>query len=261
MKPHWKHFAIVCLLAGALAACETLPPPKPVTRPEQELTLAEILPALKQRQEAIQNVKSLVKTRVATQEDNHSFKQVLVIDGETSLRMDTLSLFNQPLGVLISRDGGILLYDTDSQKMYRDAEVWDIMVRIFGTVFDFREYINVFSGKIPRFDSLDMKSMEWNPETGHYHIHAADPGQGVALEIEVDPETLRPTRLVKSRGDQVFYQAAWEDYRMIGEIPFPFKISVKRPSRGDSLVMKFNEPVLNQGVPADTFELNVPESG
>ena len=261
MKLRFQIFTVACLLAALLSACQTTPPPKPIVKPQQMLTLDEVAQALTQRQESIRNVKSLVKTRVTTREDNHNLKQILAIDGDTALRMDTLNLFNQPLGVLISKDGHILLFDTDSQKLYRDAEVWDIMIRIFGAVFDFREYIHVFSGRIPRLASLEMKDMQWSPETGNYHIHATDPQSGVRLEIEVDPQTLLPVRLIKRQGERELYRALWENYQTAGgEIPFPFKITVERPAQGDSVALKFNDPLLNQGVPPDTFELSVPES-
>ena len=83
------------------------------------------------RQDGIHNVKSMVKSAIKTPNNNHNLKQVLLIDGDTSLRLDTLNLFNQPVGVLISDQTQILLYDPKSNKLYRNREVWDIMIRTF----------------------------------------------------------------------------------------------------------------------------------
>jgi outer membrane lipoprotein-sorting protein len=251
---------LLCVLVGALAACETLPPPKPMEPPGQFLTLEEISQQLTKRQDDILNVKSMVKSAVKTQEKNHNLKQVLLIDGETSLRLDTLSLFGQPVGVLISDLTQILLYDPKSNKLYRDREVWDIMIRTFGTVFDFREYISVFSGKIPRLASLNMKDVRWDPETGNYHIAAVDSERNDQLEIEVDTQTLLPLQLAKWENGQQAYVVRWENYQKVEEHLFPHTIIVQRPLSGDELIMKFNNPLINQGVPEDAFQLNVPES-
>lgn len=251
---------LLCLLAGVLTACETLPPPRPVEPPAQLLTLDEISQRLTMRQESIHNVKSMVKSAIKTPNNNHNLKQVLLIDGDTSLRLDTLNLFNQPVGVLISDQTQILLYDPKSNKLYRNREVWDIMIRTFGTVFDFREYVSVFSGKIPRLALLDLKDVRWNPKTGNYQITAVDSERNDQLEIEVDTETLLPLRLVKWEDGKQVYAVQWQDYQKVEEHLFPHTITVQRPLIGDELVMKFNNPLINQGVPEDAFQLNVPGS-
>ncbi|MCH8934002.1 MAG: hypothetical protein IH923_13140, partial [Nitrospinae bacterium] len=129
MKRTLKLSLLLCLLTGILAACETLPPPKPIPPPTQAVTLDEISQSLTARQGAIHNVRSLVKTAIKTKKGNHSLKQVLLVESDTALRLDTLNVFNQTLGVLISKRDHILLYDTGSNRLYRDAEVWDIMIR------------------------------------------------------------------------------------------------------------------------------------
>jgi len=251
---------LLCFLAGVLTACETLPPPRPVEPPAQLLTLDEISQQLTTRQNSIHNVKSMVKSAIKTRENNHNLKQVLLVDGETSLRLDTLSLFGQPVGVLISDRKQIQLYDPKTNKLYRNREVWDIMFRTFGTVFDFREYVSVFSGKIPRLASLHLKDVRWDPKTGNYQITAVDSGRNDQLEIEVDSKTLLPVQLVKwERGKRV-YAVQWGDYQKVEEHLFPHTITVQRLLIGDELAMKFNNPLINQGVPEDAFQLNVPES-
>ena len=260
MKRKLKLPVLLYFLAVALTACETLPPPKPVEPPAQFLTLDEISQQLATRQEGIYNVKSMVKSSIKTREKNHNLKQVLLIDGESSLRLDTLNLFSQPVGVLISDQTQILLYDTKSNKLYRNREVWDIMMRTFGTVFDFREYVSVFSGKIPRLASLNLKGVHWNPETGNYQISAVDSERNDQLEIEVDTKTVLPVRLVKWKEGKQVYTVQWEDYRKAEEHLFPHTITVQRPLIGDEVVMKFNNPLINQGVPEDAFQLDVPQS-
>ncbi len=261
MKLKLKLAVLLCFLAGVLTACETLPPPRPIPAPAQAVTLDQIAQALAARQDAIHNVKSRVKTAIKTREHNHSLKQAILIEEDNALRLDTLSLFGQPLGVLISDQQQILLYDVESNRLYRDAEVWDIMMRMFGMVLDFREYISVFSGKIPRLASLDLQEVRWNSKTGHYEVSAADVQRNEQLRIGVDPETLLPVRLVKWKNRQPVYRVEWADYQEAeGQPTFPHTITVQRPSRGDEVVMKFTHPLINQGVPEGSFQLNIPNS-
>jgi outer membrane lipoprotein-sorting protein len=260
MNRNIKLAVFLCVLAGILSACETLPPPKPVQSPEQLLTLAEITRTLSARQEGIQNVKSRVKTAVKTRQNNHTLKQVLLIDGDTSLRLDTLSMFGQPVAVLIADQNQILLYDVKSNTQYKDAQVWDIMARMFGTVYDFREYISVLSGKIPRLDSLQLKDVQWSPETGNYHVSGTDPERHEQVEIEVDAETLLPIRLVTRQDGASLYAVKWENYQEVDQQMFPGVVTIQRPEREDEVIMTYNNPLINQGVPDDAFQLNLPEN-
>lgn len=258
MKRSFKLSVLLCVLAVVLTACETLPPAKPVPPPAQLHTLDEIARQLKARQADIHNVKSMVKSAVQTREHNHTLKQVLLIEGETGLRLDTLNMFSQPVGVLISDRTHILLYDPKSNRLYRDRDVWDIMYRNFGTVFDFRQFVSVFSGKIPRLAALQLKDVRWNSTTGNYLINAVDSERNNPVEIEVDPQTLVPVRLVQWGGGKRIYTVQWEDYQSVAGHLFPHTITVQRPQLDDALVMTFNNPQINQGVPEDAFQLSVP---
>ena len=256
MKRQLKPWVLLCVLT-ALTACQTVAPPQPVAPPAQLHTLDEIARQLAARQADIRNVKSMVKSAIQTREHNHSLKQVILIDGETSLRLDTLNMFSQPVGVLISDRTQILLYDPKSNRLYRNRDVWDIMVRNFGTVFDFRQFVSVFSGKIPRLAALDLKDVRWDSATGNYLIDAVD-SRNNPVEIQVNPQTLLPVRLVQWDGGKRIYTVQWADYQSLEGHLFPHTITVQRPQLDDTLVMKFNDPLINQGVPEDAFQLNVP---
>ena len=115
--------------------------------------------------------------------------------------LDTLNLFSQPVGVLIFDPTQMVLYDTKSNTLYRDREVWNMMYRTFGTVFDFRDYVSVFAGKIPRLASLHLTEIRWNPETGNYQVTALDSERKDPLEIEVNTQSLLPVKLARWEGE------------------------------------------------------------
>ena len=77
------------------------------------------------------------------------------------------------------------------------------------------------------------------------------------MEIEVEPQTVLPVRFVKWKEGKQVYVVQWEDYQMAEGHLFPHTITVQRPVMGDEVVMKFNSPLINQGVPEDAFQLNV----
>ncbi|NIQ02223.1 MAG: DUF4292 domain-containing protein [Nitrospinaceae bacterium] len=250
-----KFGVVFCLWAGGLAACQTVAPP--VQAPSVQLDLAAVQQRLDERQKAMTDVKSMVKTRVQAKEQNHTLKQVIAIQGNSSLRLDTLSMFGQPLGVLIAHQDRVLLYDVKSNRLYRDEEVWNIMYRTFKTVFNFGKYIRAFSGKIPRWEYLDLKTMRWDPETGNYRIEAEDTGRREKIEIEVDSQKILPVKVIQWKEGRQQAAITWRDYEEVEGRLFPHTITVERLTRGDALTMEFRNPKINAGIPEDSFQLNL----
>ena len=251
-KLPWKLLGVHLLWAGFLMSCQTAPP---ATSPIVPLSQSAILQTLLQRQNEFKDLKSFVKTTVRTARLNQTLRQALLIQEGRAIRFDTLSLLGQPLGVLVVEDQDVLFYDTGKSQLFSGVAVWDIMVQVFGTVIDFGKYIRILSGQIPDLETLDIKEVRLLADPAQYQIEAWDPALGERLLIQLDARTLAPTHLQKWRGDQRVLTVHWEQHKEVNGQLFPHKIHLIRNDRGDELVIKFNAPQINQGMPADAFKL------
>nr|NIX32900.1 hypothetical protein [Nitrospinaceae bacterium] len=83
-------------MGGLLAACQT---PGPVAPHLQQETLAldTLLGSLKQRQQGVADLKSMVRTTVENPKVRQSFKQALVLKNDEAFRIDTYNVFGQTL--------------------------------------------------------------------------------------------------------------------------------------------------------------------
>ena len=253
---NWRFLGVHLLLAGFLMSCQTAPPAGPAA-PIVPLSQETVLQTLLQRQHDFQDLKSFVKTTVHTPQLNQTLRQALLIQGDRAIRFDTLSLLGQPLGVLVVEDQNILFYDTRKSQLYSGIAVWDMMARVFGTVIDFGEYISILSGQIPGLETLDIKEVRLLADPAHYQIDASDPVRSERLLIQVDARTLAPTHLQKWRGDQIVLTVHWEQHKEVNGRLFPHKIHLIRNDHDDELVIKFSAPQINQGVPADAFQIPI----
>ena len=235
-------------------SCQTAPPAVP-DLPIVPLTQDAVLQTLLQRQHDFQDLKSFVKTTVRTPKLKQTLRQALVIQGDRAIRLDTLNLLGQPLGVLVVKDRNILFYDIGKSRLYTGIAVWDMMAEVFGTVIDFGAYIRILSGQIPGLETLAIKAVRLQADPAHYQIDAVDPVRRERLLIQLDARTLAPTHLQKWRGDQKVLTVHWEKHKEVNGRWFPHKIHLIRNDRDDELVIKFNAPLINQGVTADSFEL------
>ena len=57
------------------------------------------------------------------------------------------------------------------------------------------------------------------------------------------------------QGAQEIYRVYWDDYRKVDKLDFAHKVVVKVKSKKQSIVVKYSDVMINQGIPFDAFEL------
>jgi hypothetical protein len=129
------------------------------------------------------------------------------------------------------------------------------MQQIFGVYIDFGDYISVFLGGIPHLSHLQTKVAEWNSDQTVLTIETINRKTGEWVDIKIDAYTLLPISLTVIQGAQEIYRVYWDDYRKIDKLDFAHKVVVKVKSKKQSIVVKYSDVMINQGIPFDAFEL------
>jgi len=208
----------------------------------------------------LRDLKSFVQTTIETQDRKRSLRQVLLVRGSQALRVDTLSLLGQPLGVYIF-DGQKLkgqrsvLYDTRRNRVFLGIEVREMLGKTLGIQLNLEEYVRVFAGNIPRLETLKMTGGTLNQEGTTYHLTGIDPADKSQMEIEIDAYTLLPDTVRRTLRDGKVIHIQWQDYRLIEDREFPHRIGIEFPAEKASLTLVFLDPVLNAGIPDESFKL------
>ena len=243
-------FTLSCQTMGA----PVLPRPEPKIPP-----LFSLFQHLETRQSNFRDVKTFARTKISGQRLNQSFRQALLVRGDDAIRIDTFNLFRQSLGVLISEGGRTFMYDPEKNRIIREPEVWNMMRLIMGSSIDFREYIRVFSGGIPRLTHLAPTAVRLNPDKTFYHLETTDTGTGEQVDIEIDAYTLLPKTVTRMKGVRELYRVHWDDYRKVGPWDFAHRIVIELRNRDETVTIKYSDPVINQGLGSNVFRF-VPSS-
>ena len=237
-------FTLSCQTVGA----PVLPRPEPKILP-----LFPLFQHLETRQSNFRDVKTFARTKISGQRLNQSFRQALIVRGDDAIRIDTFNLFRQSLGVLISKGGQTFMYDPEKNRIIREPEVWNMMRLIIGSSIDFREYIRVFSGGIPRLTHLEPTAVRLSPDKTSYHLETTDTGTGERVDIEIDAYTLLQKTVTRMRGGRELYRVRWDDYRKVGSWDFAHRIVIKLRNQDETVTIKYSDPVINQGLGPDVF--------
>ena len=190
--PHLPRVGFLPTLILFTLSCQTMGVPV-LPRPEPKIPpLFSLFQHLETRQSNFRDVKTFARTKIFGQSLNQSFRQAVIVRGDDAIRIDTFNLFRQSLGVLISEGRQTFMYDPEKNRIIREPEVWNMMRLIIGSSIDFREYIRVFSGGIPRLTHLEPTAVRLNPDKTFYYLETTDTGTGERVDIEIDAYTLLP---------------------------------------------------------------------
>ena len=251
--PHWPGAGFLPALILFTLSCQTVDAPV-LPRPEPKiLPLFSLFQHLETRQSNFRDVKTFARTKISGQRLNQSFRQALIVRGDDAIRIDTFNLFRQSLGVLISEGGRTFMYDPEKNRIIREPEVWNMMRLIMGSSIDFREYIRVFSGGIPRLPYLEPTAVRLNPDKTFYHLETTDTETGERVDIEIDAYTLLPKMVTRMRGGRELHRVRWDDYRKVGPWDFAHRIVIELRNQDETVTVKYSDPVINQGLGPNVF--------
>ena len=257
MRIFLRRYAVGCVLIFFIS-CQTKVTSIPPEAKPGMLPLPALFSKLELRKSGIRDIKAFIRTKISGGRLNHTFRQLLFIRGDDTIRVETYNLFRQVLGVLIHNSGKTLMYDPRENRVVQGEEVWSIMRQIMGNHLDFRKYISVFSGGIPRLSHLQAKVGSWNAGQTVYQVETVDQETGEQVNIEIDAYTHLPKSILLLRGTKEIYRVYWDDYRKVDQWDFAHKVVIEFKTRNEVVTIKYSDLFINQGFAPDAFEF-IPE--
>jgi len=255
-----RAFVLLFITAGFLSSCQSAMAPQGSHLQQETISLQDLRGRLIDRQKGLSDLKSFVQTTVETRNRKRSLHQALLVRGAETLRVDTLSLLGQPLGVYIfnsqkTKGRRSVLYDARRNRVFLGNEVREMLGRTLGIQLNLEEYVSVFAGNIPNLEALQIVGGTLNPKGTIYQLTGVDPEDESRIEIEIDAYTLLPGKVSRTLRDGKVIHIQWQDYRPVAGREFPHRIDIELPAEAARLTLIFSDPVLNAGIPDESFEL------
>ena len=212
------------------------------------------------RAEKIKNFKSFTRTTFLGPKLRQSFRQSLLIQDNESIRIDTYGLFGQVLGVFTLHENRAVFFDPAKGRDYSGAEVEYLMDKMLGTQVDFHEHLRIFVGDIPRLELLEILESRLNSDQTRYILQLKDVQRGGSVTLQFSAMTLLPFEMTLELGGRSVYSVQWQEYAKVEGHDFPHLITLSFPEKHETIRVKYKKPIINHGLPADTFQLPVLES-
>ncbi len=259
----YRLLAAFLFLAGSmfLSSCQSAAP-KDSHLNQETISLEDLRGRLLDQQSGLADLKTFVHTTVETKDRKRSLRQALLVRGPETLRVDTLSLLGQPLGVYIFSGQNLegqraVFYEPGRNRVFLGVEIREMLVKTLGIELNLEEFVSVFAGNIPRLEALKLIGGALDQEGTVYQLTGVDPADKSRLEIEIDAYSLLPGSVSRTLRNGKVIRVLWEDYRIAGGRELPHRIVIEFPSQSARLTLIYTDPVVNAGIPDESFELSI----
>ena len=245
--------AAVVLLGGC-------PTPK-VERPYAAPTAAELVRAIRARQQRIKSLRTDAKVDYFEGKGERvKLSMSFLVAGPDKLRIDAESpIGGNEVATLVSDGDKFALLDVqNNQFLVGPARPCNI-ARLIRVYLAPAEVDAVLEGGAPLLG--EPIAVGWNPGDGGREVLTLKTPDGGTETVQLDATDRRwdvVSAEVKDAGGKTLYKLAHEDFAAVGGERFPGKTHVEEPPRSVDLRIRYKERELDPKVPDGVFTLQPP---
>jgi outer membrane lipoprotein-sorting protein len=230
-----------------------------VERPYPPPTAAEVLAAIRARDEALHTMRA--ETRMSHQTNQGKVKATvrLMAARGGKVRFDAVSPFDTPLATLVADGREFSLIDAQKNRhFYGPASPCNIG-RLIGVMLRPDDVLTVLGG-LPVIIPHSSADLSWDARASAEVLKLS--GDGLTQTIRLDATDRRWDLLSSEIHDpsgEVIFEIRTDRFRKVGDIRLPERIEVRQPKLDAELDVRFKQQEINIELPDAAFDLPQPE--
>jgi outer membrane lipoprotein-sorting protein len=231
---------MICLRAGALAlllvvgvaACTPrLSSREPLRRPAADISPEGILVLFDRRWQLAESLRALTRVTVTSAQGRYSTRQTFLWHHPAQLRLDTLSLFGQPIMSLVADAAQASIYYPAEGTFFQGPASATTLAHVIGLPLDVEEVAPLLMGYIRPSAAHQVSTVYLQADEGMHLLRFLD-GQGrLVQDVWVDLDQFLPRRVLRyTQHGVATVDIAYTDFRLLTEtFPAPHALAIWLP--------------------------------
>ncbi|MBI4379461.1 MAG: DUF4292 domain-containing protein [Nitrospinae bacterium] len=232
-----------------------------ITQPPRypDVSVNQLIDSLKKRSEEIKDLSGIANIHIRSKNMNHKVKEVILVNGDYHIRLESLNIIGQPSLILVSDSNLVTAYNIDENRSYKGKASPEVISKMSGIFMSPRDIIELFTGR-QFIENHTIYNFAQTKEDDSYILMNRFGNGKVSDEVWFEPINLCPTIVKRyDSSGKVMRIVTFSDYRRLGDHLFPFKIKIVLPDQGISMAIDYFDLELNTGVDESLFNLVIPE--
>lgn len=239
-----------------LSSCTTLKQPR---LPFKTLSPTDdILKKVLSKGKEINDLKGIAIASITNAEKNYNFKEIIIVQRPSSLRMETLGFFGQPLFFLTSKDNQLSILSLTENKFYRGKFTSDNLSLVLPLYLKPADLFSILLGVVPLIDYIDT-DIGLIQDENLYIVRFMQKGGTASQILWIEPFnfSILKSETYDSSGNPAL-TVKFDNYKIINGFMFPMSTSISLPSSLTNILINYSELEINTGVKSNSFDLDIP---
>ena len=257
----WRAGALAFLLLVGLVACtHRLSWREPSIRPAAGISAEGILAVFDQRWQLAESLRAVARVTVTSAQGRYSTRQTFLWRRPVWLRLDTLSLFGQPVMSLVADAVQASIYYPAEGAFFQGPASAGTLARVIGLPLDVEEVAPLLMGYIRPVPRQQVAAIYLQADDSMLLLRFLDGEGGLIQDAWVDPEQLLPRRVLRyTRHGLAMVDIAYSDLRLLAEtFPAPHALAIWLPHAETEVRIQFLTVDLNPALAPAVFHLSPP---
>jgi outer membrane lipoprotein-sorting protein len=251
---------VFLLVVGVVACTPRLPPREPIVRPATDISLEGILALFDQRWQLVESLRALARVTVTSAQGRYSTRQTFLWQRSALLRLDTLSLFGQPVMSLVADAAQASIYYPAEGAFFQGPASAATLARVVGLPLDADEVAPLLMGYIRPSPAQQVGAIYLQADEGMHLLRFLDGEGRLIQDAWVDPDQLLPKRVLRyTQRGLATVDIAYRDFKpLTATFPAPHALAIWLPRVGTEVDIQFLTVDLNPALSPTMFQLSPP---
>jgi outer membrane lipoprotein-sorting protein len=253
---------LVLLLLASVVACATRPMPhEPVSRELPATSPESILASFDRRWQLAEDLRALARVSVITAQGRYSTRQTFLWRRPAQLRLDTVSLFGQPIMTLVADPAQASIYYPQESTFLQGPATAATLSRFIRLPLDAEDVAPLLMGYIRPSPEQQVSTIYLQTDAGMLLLRFLGSGERLIQDVWVDPDQWLPRRVIHYMPrNEPAIDIAYSDFRPLAEaFAFPHALTIWILRAATEVRIQFLTVDLNPGLSPSLFHLSPPE--
>ena len=256
LKNICKISVLLLLSVSILTSCTSLRQPRLTFKPLSPTD--DILKKILTKRIEIKELKGIAKATITNGDKNYNFQEIIIVQSPSSLRMETLSFFGQPLFFLTAKDNQLSILSLPENKFYKGKLTPENLSVVLPLYLNPNDLFSILLGGAPLIDYVDT-DIGIVKEENLYLVRFLQQGGTAKQILWIEPFnfSIMKSETYDSSGNLIL-KVKFDNYKTINGISFPMSTTISLPSGLTEIEIDYSSLEINTGINRNSFDLDIP---
>ena len=257
----WGVGVLALLLGVGVLGCVPRPPSRQaIPWPAADRSPEAIMALFDQRWQLAESLRAVARVTLSSVQGRYSTRQTFLWRRPALLRLDTLSLFGQPVMSLVADAVQASVYYPTEGAFFQGPTGAATLARVVGLPLDVGEVAPLLMGYIRPAPAPQVAAIDLETDDGMLLLRFLDGAGRLIQDAWVDPDQLLPRRVLRyAQPGLAVVDIAYGDIRFLTEMfPAPHTLAMWLPQAEAEVRIQFLTVELNPDLSPAVFHLSPP---